>query len=75
MNKIQKLSVCPDFTVVYRVVKDDGSFHRYALIPGCDVSSHPAEVIAFCESVWTEQVVSDYKERMAEAAMLQGASA
>lgn len=57
---IEKLNVEPDFTVTYRITRADGSFHRHSLMPGSDLSNHPAEVVALCESAWTDDVLAQF---------------
>jgi hypothetical protein len=43
------------------VIKKDGteltrSFERYVLHPDSDISGQPAEVVAICNAVWTNEV-------------------
>ena len=61
------------------VIKKDGeeltrSFHRYALQCGdldasdnfvdTDISAEPAEIVALCNAVWTDDVKSYYKAKL-----------
>jgi hypothetical protein len=46
-------------------IKEDGvdlskSYHRWALSPGQDVSSQPANVQAICAAAWTPEVIAAY---------------
>ena len=48
------------------VIKKDGkeltrSFERYVLHPDSDISAEPAEVIAVCNAVWTDEVKEAWK--------------
>ena len=43
------------------VIKKDGkeltrSFERYVLHPDSDISAEPAEVVAVCNAVWTQEI-------------------
>lgn len=35
--------------------------HRVSLVPGSDLSGQPKNVVDFCNSVWTEQIVTNYR--------------
>jgi len=47
------------------IKKDDKeltrSFERYVLHPDSDISKEPAEVIAVCNAVWTDEVKEAWK--------------
>ena len=48
------------------VIKKDGkeltrAFERYVLHPDSDISAEPAEVIAVCNAVWTDEVKEAWK--------------
>ena len=48
------------------VIKKDGkelsrSFERYVLHPDSDISAEPAEVVAVCNAVWTQEVKDAWK--------------
>jgi len=54
------------------VIKKDGkeltrSFERYVLNPDSDISKEPAEVIAVCNAVWTDEVKEAWKSRPLES--------
>lgn len=44
-----------------RMRRDDGSFHRYCVTPGYDVSEQPVEVRRAAEKAWTPEVVAAYE--------------
>ena len=48
------------------VIKKDGkeltrSFERHVLHPDSDISAEPAEVVAICNAVWTDEVKNAWK--------------
>ena len=43
------------------------TYHRSSLTPGQDLSGVPANVVAICNTVWTEAVISAYQAQVAAA--------
>tara|TARA_R100000234_G_scaffold110177_1_gene82444 strand:- start:54 stop:314 length:261 start_codon:yes stop_codon:yes gene_type:complete len=50
------------------VIKRDGveipgarSYERYVLEPDADISAEPTEIVAICNTVWTQQVKDEWK--------------
>ena len=43
------------------------TFHRYVLSPGQDVSDQPKKVQDICKAAWTDEVIKEYQDKMAEA--------
>ena len=57
------------------VIKKDGteltrSFERYVLNPDLDISAEPAEVIAVCNAVWTDEVKEAWKTYQASQSLV-----
>lgn len=49
------------------------TYERDLLLPGQDVSSQPANVVAVCNASWTPEVVSAYQDFLAKVAAEQQA--
>ena len=51
-----------------RIMKDGQqiaqTFHRWSFAPGSDLTGMPENVVAIAQTVWTPQVIADYKEQM-----------
>ena len=49
---------------VTRILKDGEqiahTYHRWALIPGQDLTEQPENVVAICNVVWTQSVIDAY---------------
>jgi hypothetical protein len=66
---IDQITVTENGIVLYReatrILKDGDqiaqTYHRTSLIPGQDISSQPAQVVAICNAVWTEAVIAAYQ--------------
>jgi hypothetical protein len=41
------------------------TFHRSTLQPGQDLTGIPANVVAICNVVWTEEVIAAYQAQVA----------
>ena len=54
---------------VTRVMEDgkelSSSYHRWAFMPGADVSAQPANVVAVCNVVWTPEVIAAFQAAQA----------
>ena len=80
---VDQITVVENGTVFYRestLIMEDGnqinqSFHRSSLAPAQDLTGVPANVVAICNTVWTEAVISAYQADLVEAQnrMNQGA--
>jgi hypothetical protein len=78
---IDQITVTENGTVLYReatrITKDGEqiaqTFHRTTLTPGQDLTDHPEQVIAICNSAWTADVLAAYQAQVAAqaAAMTQ----
>jgi hypothetical protein len=47
-------------------IMEDGTelsktYHRTSLTPGQDLAEHPANVVAICNVVWTEEIIVAYQ--------------
>jgi len=66
---IDQITVTENGIVLYReatrILKDGDqiaqTYHRTSLIPGQDISSQHAQVVAICNAVWTEAVIAAYQ--------------
>ena len=66
---VDQITVTENGIVLYREatrIMEDGTelsktYHRTSLTPGQDLAEHPANVVAICNVVWTESVVSAYQ--------------
>lgn len=43
------------------------TFHRSIFYPGQDVSGQPKKVKDICKAAWTDEVIKEYQDKMAEA--------
>jgi hypothetical protein len=72
---IDKIEVVENGTVQVReatkIMKDGEeiakSYHRWSFAPASDVSAMPANVQAICAAAWTQEVISAYEAKQAEA--------
>jgi hypothetical protein len=70
---IDQITVCENGIVLYREatkIIEDGkeltkTYHRSSLIPGQDLTSQPANVVAICNAAWTSEVVAAYQAAQA----------
>jgi hypothetical protein len=66
---IDQITVCENGIVLYREatkIIEDGkeltkTYHRSSLIPGQDLTSQPANVVAICNAAWTPEVIAAYQ--------------
>jgi hypothetical protein len=51
-----------------RILKDGDqiaqTYRRWALTPGQDLTGQPANVVAICNVVWTEEVIAAYQAQL-----------
>jgi hypothetical protein len=70
---IDQITVTENGIVLYReatrILKDDvevsKTFHRSSLTPGQDLTGVPGNVVAICNTAWTEEVVAAYQAQVA----------
>jgi hypothetical protein len=70
---IDQITVTENGTVLYReatrILKDGDqiaqTYHRTSLTPGQDLTGHPANVTAICNTAWTPEVVAAYQAQVA----------
>jgi hypothetical protein len=63
------ITVTENGTVLVREatkIMEDGTelsktYHRTSLTPGQDLAEHPANVVAICNVVWTEEIIVAYQ--------------
>ena len=73
---IDQITVEENGTVLYREatrIMEDGkqlsqTYHRNSLTPGQDLTGVPANVVAHCNTAWTENVVAAYQAAQTERA-------
>ena len=66
---IDQITITENGTVFYRestrVSKDNEkiaeTYHRLSLVPASDLTNVPANVVAICNTVWTEAVIEAYQ--------------
>ena len=71
---IDSITVTENGTVLYReatrILKDGEqiaqTFHRTSLTPGQDLTGVPSNVVAICNTAWTDEVISAYQAQVAE---------
>ena len=71
---VDQVTVTENGIVLYREatkIMEDGielskTFHRSSLTPAQDLTGVPANVVAICNTAWTEAVISAYQAEQAE---------
>jgi hypothetical protein len=66
---VDQITVTENGIVLYREatrIMEDGNlltqtYHRTSLTPGQDLTGQPANVVAICNVVWTDEVVAAYQ--------------
>jgi hypothetical protein len=67
---IDQITVTENGIVLYReatrIMENDvqlsQTFHRSSLVPAQDLTGVPANVVAICNTVWTEAVIEAYQQ-------------
>ena len=70
---IDQITVTENGIVLYReatrILKDGEqiaqTYHRSSLTPGQDLTGQPEQVVAICNTAWTEAVVTAYQAQVA----------
>jgi len=70
---IDQITVTENGIVLYReatrIFKDDvevsKTYHRSSLTPGQDLTGVPDQVVAICNTAWTQEVISAYQAQVA----------
>jgi hypothetical protein len=78
---VDQITVTENGIVLYREatrIMEDGNelsktYHRNSLTPGQDLTGIPANVVAHCNTAWTEAVIAAYQEQVAAQAESVGA--
>ena len=71
-TNIDQITVTENGIVLYREatrIMEDGNeisktFHRTSLTPGQDLTGQPENVVAICNTAWTQEVVDAYNSQM-----------
>ena len=72
---VDQITVTENGIILYREatrIMEDGNqisqtYHRSSLTPEQDLTGVPANVVAICNTVWTEAVISAYQAQVAAA--------
>jgi len=70
---VDQITVTENGIVLYReatrILKDGDqiaqTYHRTSLTPGQDLTGQPAQVVAICNTAWTDAVIAAYQAQMA----------
>jgi hypothetical protein len=71
-TSVDQITITENGIILYREatrIIEDGkeltkTYHRSSLTPGQDLTGQPANVVAICETVWTEEVIAAYEAQM-----------
>jgi hypothetical protein len=71
---VDQITVTENGTVMYRQatrIMEDGiqlsqTYHRSSLTPSQDLTGVPTNVVAICNTVWTQAVIAAYQAQIAE---------
>jgi hypothetical protein len=71
---VDQITVTENGIVLYReatrILKDGEqiaqTYHRTSLIPAQDLTGVPSNVVAICNTAWTDAVISAYQAQVAE---------
>ena len=77
---IDQITVTENGTVLYREatrILEDGeqiaqTYHRSSLTPAQDLTGVPSNVVAICNTAWTDEVVAAYQAQVAAQQTQQG---
>jgi len=72
---IDQITVTENGIVLYReatrIFKDDvevsKTYHRSSLTPGQDLTGVPDQVVAICNTAWTQEVIAAYQAQQQRA--------
>jgi len=78
---VDQITVTENGTVLYReatrILKDDvevsKTYHRTSLTPGQDLNGVPDNVVAICNTAWTQEVIAAYQAQVAAQQQQYGA--
>jgi hypothetical protein len=70
---VDQITITEDGSVFFREatrIMEDGkelskTYHRTSLMPGQDLTGVPANVVAICNTAWTEAVIAAYQAAQA----------
>jgi hypothetical protein len=76
---VDQITVTENGSILYREatrIMEDGkqisqTYHRSSLTPAQDLTGVPANVVAICNTAWTEAVIEAYQAAQAEAELAQ----
>lgn len=72
---VDQITITEDGSVFYREatrIMEDGNelsktYNRSSLMPAQDLTGHPANVVAICNTAWTAEVIAAYQASQQEA--------
>ena len=72
---VDQITVCENGIILYReatrIMEDDNqisqTYHRSSLTPAQDLTGVPANVVAHCNTAWTQEVIDAYKASLPKA--------
>lgn len=75
ITKVDQIEVIGDYTIQVRVstiIEKDGveiskSFHRHIVSPGDDVSNEDTKVQAIANAIWTDELISQYRDSLSDS--------
>jgi len=78
---VDQITVTENGTVLYReatrILKDDvevsKTYHRTSLTPAQDLTGVPSNVVAICNTAWTDEVIAAYQAQVASQQQQFGA--
>ena len=78
---IDSITVTENGTVLYReatrILKDGEqiaqTYHRTSLTPAQDLTGQPEQVVAICNTAWTQEVIAAYQAQLAAQQQQYGA--
>jgi hypothetical protein len=80
-TSVDQITVTENGIILYREatrIMEDGNeisktYHRSSLVPEQDLTGVPANVVAICNTAWTDEVKSAYRAMMEAQQSRQGA--
>jgi hypothetical protein len=69
---VDQITVTENGVILYReatrIMENDNeiskTYHRTSLTPGQDLTGQPANVVAICNVVWTQEIITAYQAQL-----------
>ena len=73
-TNVDQITVNENGMIMYReatkILENDveisKQYHRTSLTPGQDLTGQPDKVVAICNTVWTEEVITAYQDSLSQ---------